>query len=385
MTIRATPTARRIRVLQVALDLEAGGLERLVADLIRRVDPRRFESHLLTFGPAGRHAEGLEAFATLHRAVPSSRLSMLWPRAIARQLRQIAPDVVHTHSGVWYKVSLAARLAGVPFLVHTDHGRPFPDPFTHRLVDGLASRWTDVVVAVSEALKDQLGATVVGRPDRIRVIPNGIDTEALRPGAVSGRLREELGLDPEQPIIGSIGRFDPVKGYGTMLEAYSTLVESWGPGPVPALVLAGEGPEMARLVEQAATLGPRAAAHFLGWRTDLPNLLASFTVFTLASLSEGTSLSLLEAMSCGCCPVVTDVGGNGAVLGPELAHRLVRPSDAQALAEAWADALRDPIRRTADAAAGRRRVEARFSLHTMINAYEALYREGVDRSPQPGS
>jgi glycosyltransferase involved in cell wall biosynthesis len=358
------------------LDLQAGGLERLVADLVRRLDRTRFESHLLSFGPPGRNAEGLETWAKLHRAAPSGKLAMVWPRGLAAQIRRIAPDVVHTHSGVWFKASRAARLAGVPRLIHTDHGRPFPDPFMERLLDALASRRTDVVVAVSDALARQLQTTVVGKTERLRVIPNGIDTELFRPGAAPASLRTELGLEPLRPILGSIGRFDPIKGYDIMLEAYQALVAAWDSGPVPVLALAGEGPELARLREQAGNLGPRALVCFLGWRTDLANLLASFSLFTLASRSEGTSLSLLEAMSSGCCPVVTEVGGNAVVLGPDLAHRLVPPSDPLALAHAWRGALADPARCAADTIVARRRVEAHFSLNAMVRAYEALYLEG---------
>jgi glycosyltransferase involved in cell wall biosynthesis len=267
-------------------------------------------------------------------------------------------------------------MAGVPRLIHTDHGRHHPDPFLDRVVDNLASRWTDIVVAVSEALATQLAASVVAKPDRLRVIPNGIDTEVLRPGMAPATLHRELGLDPDRPIIGSIGRFDPIKGYDVMLAAYDSLAASWGPSPVPVLALAGEGPELPRLRALAAGLGPRALVHFLGWRTDLPNLLGSFSLFTLASHSEGTSLSLLEAMALGCCPVVTDVGGNAAVLGPDLAHRLVPPSNPAALASAWLRALGDAAGRAKDVALARARVEARFSLDAMVRAYEALYLEG---------
>jgi glycosyltransferase involved in cell wall biosynthesis len=191
-----------------------------------------------------------------------------------------------------------------------------------------------------------------------------------------GSIRQELGLDPDRPILGSIGRFDAIKGYDIMLAAFGLLMAHWDTGPTPLLVLAGEGPELPRLRDQAAALGPQAEVRFIGWRKDVTDLLNAFSLFTLASRSEGTSLSLLEAMSCGCCPVVTDVGGNGAVLGPDLAHRMVPASNPQALANAWRDALRDPDRCAADAALARHRVEALFSLDAMVRAYEALYLEG---------
>ena len=198
------PPAGRVRVLHIVLDLNAGGLERLVADLVRRADPARFENHVLALRFLGRNARGLEPANRLHVAAPLPRWTMAWPRPLIRQIRELAPDVVHTHSGVWYKASLAARWAGVPRLIHTDHGRPYPDPLGARLLDRLAAGRTDVIVAVSAALAQQLVAGVVADRRRLRVVPNGVDAERFRPRPDDGGLRRELGLDPAAPIIGSV-------------------------------------------------------------------------------------------------------------------------------------------------------------------------------------
>ena len=375
------PPVRRVRVLHIVLDLHAGGLERLVADLVRRVDPARFDSHVLALRFLGRNARGLEPADRLHVAGPLPRWTMVWPRPLIRQIRGIAPDVVHTHSGVWYKASLAARWAGVLRVIHTDHGRPYPDPVAARLLDRLAARRTDVVVAVSAALAHQLAARVVANARRLRVVPNGVDTERFRPRPddVGGGLRRELGLDPATPTIGSVGRFDAVKGYDVMVEAFARLRARWRGKPAPTLVLAGDGPESGRLAALVEAHQLRDAVRFLGWRDDIERLLTGFDVFTLASRSEGTSVSLLEAMSAGVCPVVTDVGGNRSVLGSELRHRLVPPGDPEALAAAWVAALGEGEeegggeRRGADGQAARRRVQERFSLDAMVHAYERLY------------
>lgn len=111
---------------------------------------------------------------------------------------------------------------------------------------------------------------------------------------------------------------------------------------------------------------------------EIRDLHASFTIFTMSSRSEGTSVSLLEAMAASLCPVVTDVGGNAAVLGEELRHRLVRPEAPEALAAAWWAALNDPARRAADARGARRRVEARFGVDVMVRQCETTY-EGLRR------
>ena len=119
--------------------------------------------------------------------------------------------------------------------------------------------------------------------------------------------------------------------------------------------------------------GLRDEIRFLGWRDDVHDLYATLVLFTLASRSEGTSVSLLEAMSAGLCPVVTDVGGNADILGEELKHRLVPPEDPVALTNAWENALKDLARRERDARVARSRVTARFGLDSMVKSYEQLY------------
>lgn len=367
---------RRIRVLHAIQNLNYGGMERLLADIVRRVDPERFESHVLALSYLGRFAEGLEQHAELHLADPLPRYSMLWPGPLIRQLRRIAPDVVHTHSGVWYKVSLAARRADVPRLLHTEHGRHVPDPWSTRLIDGLAAHRTDVVVAVSAPLREQLARTVVRNGTPITVVPNGVDTELHQPRADDGALRHELGVAADAPVIGSIGRLEAIKGYDVMIRAFAELRAGWGEGAAPVLVVGGEGSERARLERLIAESGLAGSVHLLGWRDDIAALHGGFTLFSMSSHSEGTSVSLLEAMSAGLCPVVTDVGGNAEVLGHALRHRLVPAADPTALARAWRAALLEPARRVADAAAARQRVMEAFSLGAMVRRYEELYAAG---------
>ncbi|HJU65597.1 MAG TPA: glycosyltransferase [Gemmatimonadaceae bacterium] len=225
MSSQQVPERRRIRVLHIIQNLNYGGMERLLADIVRQADAERFESHVLVLQYLGRFAQGLEGRAGLHTADRLSKWSMLWPGPLVRNIRAIAPDVVHSHSGVWYKASMAARLAGVPLVVHTEHGRQPDESWKARLVDRLAARRTDVVVAVSELLRSQLIEKGISSPSQTRVIINGVDTETFRPRADSGRIRRERALSPAAPIIGSIGRLEHVKGYDIMVEAFALLCE----------------------------------------------------------------------------------------------------------------------------------------------------------------
>ncbi len=371
---------RPARVLQVVQNLNYGGMERLIVELVGRLDPTRFEPHVLVLGGVGRLGEGLSSRVPLHRLPPLSKLSMLWPAGLIAALKQLRPDIVHSHSGVWYKASLAARRARIPVVIHTDHGRPNPDRLARRLLERTAARRTDVVVAVSAPLEQRLRDTVVCGAAPVELIVNGVDTAHHRPAADDGAARRELGLAPDVPILGSIGRLQPIKGYDVMLAAYARFRADWrGPGRAPVLVVGGDGPDRERLQALAREQG-LDGVFLLGWRDDVEAFHASFTLFTMASRSEGTSVSLLEAMSAGLCPVVTDVGGNRDVLGPELRHRLVHSEDPAALAAAWSAALADPEVRNRDALTARRRVEEAFSLDAMVRGYERLYQRLLNRN-----
>lgn len=370
----AAPGGRRLRVLHTVMNMNYGGMERLIADLVRRTDPARFESHLLVLQYAGRFAEGLEGHATIHHAVPLPSWTMLWPRPLARQIAAIAPDVVHSHSGVWWKSAFAARLAGVPKIVHTEHGWVRSESRLVALaLKKLSARCTTDLVAVSDDLGAFLAGTVADRPGKVRVVINGVDVERFAPRPDDGALRRELAIAPDAPIVLSVGRLETVKAHETMLRAFARLRGGPGPGAAAVLLLVGDGAERERLERLARELGVADAVRFAGWRNDVEAAHAAAALFTLTSTSEGTSIALLEAMSAGLCPVVTEVGGNAAVLGPKLAHRLVPAGDAGAIAAGWGDALADQARRQGDGEAARARVVERFSIAATVRQYEAIY------------
>jgi glycosyltransferase involved in cell wall biosynthesis len=304
---------------------------------------------------------------------------MVNPRELVAAIASIAPDVIHTHSGVWLKCARAARMAGVRVAVHTEHGRRAPDPLSDRIIDRFAARYSDAVVVVSERLRGNLIRDVGIPAHKVRLIPNGVDAPI---GMLSAddSLRRELGIRDEAPILGSVGRLEKIKGYEIAIRALALLPPS---ADAPVLVVAGDGAERPALEALARQLRVEDRVFLLGWRDDIARIHSASTLFTMSSHSEGTSVSLLEAMAAGLCPVVTDVGGNAAVLGDVLEHRLVPPGNPAALARAWLETLHDQAARLRDADHARVRVQRFFSLGRMVADYEALYQQLLTHTTAP--
>lgn len=366
---------RPLRVAYLIQNLNYGGMEQVLHSLAQGLPSPGFDVHIVVLEYLGRFAEGLEERVTLHQVPPMSRWSLLHPGALITTLRTIAPDVVHSHTGVWFKAARAARAANVAAVVHTEHGRPDPVPLADRLIDNAASRWTDRVIAVSAPLAEVLRTQVVHDPSAVQIITNGVDVERFRPGDDQGAVRRSLNLPSHAPVIGSVGRLEPIKNYQLALRALARLGEIAGVVEQPLLVLAGDGSERAGLDALARELGVDDRVRFLGWRNDPDRLYKCFDVFTLPSLSEGTSISLLESMSSGVCPAVTDVGGNRAALGPDLSSLLVSSNDVDGLAKLWRHLLSDPVARTQMGQLARTRVVEQFSVYRMVDRHVTLYRE----------
>lgn len=357
--------ADRTRVVHLVLSLGVGGLEMMVLHLARHADRARFDTRVLCLrepGPlaAAAAAAGVEVDSLDCPGLPKARTLA----RLARKLRALRPHVLHTHNPSPHLFgALAAPAAGVPVVVHTKHGRNYPDSPRAVWVNRVASWLTDRVVAVSEAT----AAVASGRervPGRkVCVIPNGIDVARFRPPAVR----------PADPLrVIHVARLNRIKDQPTLLRA-ARLVADAEPGF--RLDVVGDGPERAGLEALAAALWLGPHVRFLGERHDVNDLLATAALFVLSSVSEGIPVTLLEAMAAGLPAAVTDVGGNREVVVPGETGVLVPPGDPEALGRAILAALRDPAGRARMGAAARRVIEDRFDVRHTAARYHATYLE----------
>ena len=233
----------------------------------------------------------------------------------------------------------------------------------------IASLFSSVVVAVSEDCA-RLAMTEEGVPaTRLRMIHNGIDTEAITPPDLTeGRLgRRAI----------SVGRLAAVKDLGTMLKAVQRVTKSF---PDFRLQLVGDGPERESLQSLVGDLGLGASVEMLGERRDIAERLTESDIFVQSSVSEGLSLGLLEAHAAGLPIVATDVGGNAEVVLHGTTGLLVPPRDPAKLAEALMELLADPDRALAMGHRGRLRVKEEFDLRKVVQRYEELYLELLSRA-----
>jgi glycosyltransferase involved in cell wall biosynthesis len=305
-------------------------------------------------------------------------------REIGQMLRDQRPSVVHTHlakAGTLGRI--AARRAHVPVVVHTFHGhvlRGYFTPFISRAfleVERKLALRTDVLIAVSESVRDDLLSLGVGTPPKWRVIPVGVGLDAFMgelPDHASARAA--LGLPVNGPLVGIVGRLAPVKDPVTFLAA-AALIRRMRPDV--SFVIAGDG-ELRGFVEQRARelLGDRV--RFLGWVEDLPKLYAALDVVVLTSRNEGTPMSLIEAGAAGRPVVATSVGGVREVVEDGRTGWLVPAGDEHAIAARVLDLVEDPGRGRAFSEAARRLVVGRFSADRMVADHAALYEELLERS-----
>lgn len=298
---------------------------------------------------------------------------------IYREIRKGRYAIVHTHSskagilGRW-----AAWLAGVPIIVHTPHGHLFYGYYgwvltrLFILLERLTARITHKVVTLTEQGIEEHVERHIGPREKFISIPSGVDlARFMEPRCDPVMARTQLGLSPLSPVVGSVGRFEPVKGYDILLRAAALLGARL---PKVQWLLAGEGEEAFRLKRLAEELHIEDRVCFLGWQQDIPEVLAALDLFVLPSRNEGMGRVLVQAMAMGKPIVATRVGGVPEVLGEGEAGLLVSPDDPGALASAMAQLLTDRELARRMGEAGRRRAPA-YSAEQMVANIESLYEE----------
>lgn len=285
-------------------------------------------------------------------------------------------DLVDTHTskgGILGR--FAARLAGVPRIIHHAHGFAFKDS-NHRWVrkiflalERMAAKACDGIISVSEEHRATAIAEGVAASSHVRTVLNGIDLRLFE-HPNRREARRQLGVDGDELLIGVANRLAPVKAIEYAIRAMPAVVKRF---PNARLVIVGEGPSEADLRREAANSGVADRIDFAGFRRNVPELLPAFDIVVQPSRWEGLSISLLEAMAAGRPLVACDVQGNRDVIEHGVNGLMVPPQDPDALASAIANLLSDPAlaKRLGERAA--RDCRTRFSQQRMVEQTLAIY------------
>lgn len=394
-----------IRVHRLIARLNVGGPAMHVTHLAGGLDPERFRTTLLA-GPVGPDEGDMGYFArergvsvgTLPDMVRqvSPRRDVATLRALVRTFRRDRPHVVHTHTAKAGALGrLAARMAGVPVVVHTFHGHVlggayFAPPVTafYRALERRLARMTSALVTLTEGLADELAeAYRVAPRDHFRVIPLGLDLgrfASMDRATTRDRKRAEVGVAGDVPVVGIVGRLVPVKNHELLFRAVRALRRTH-PGVEVWVVGSGEREEELRRV--AADLELTGAIRWFGWQSDLAPFYAGMDVLALTSLDEGTPVAILEALASGTPVAATAVGGVPEVLSAVgTRYELVSSGDSEGLCHALDRLLSERGPRGRDAGA-RQRVAHRFAVERLCRDMEGLYLElleGREATPPRG-
>ncbi len=405
---------RPIRVLHIITRMVRGGAQENTLANVAGLHGPEWESCLVTgpaLGPEGSLETKCEAAGIRMLHVPSlvreisPRQDRIALAHLVRILRQERPHLVHTHtSKAGILGRLAARIARVPVVIHTPHGHVFHS-YEGKLkskvfvgVERSCASMAQRLVALTDREMQEHLELGVGRPEQWSIIHSGVDFrpfEAARGGGE--RVRAELGIPPQAPVVGTVGRLVAIKGQEFLLEAAASLA---GEFPDLHLLMVGDGPLRTQLLEMARGAGlntvehpapgvagetlrtsgsaaPAPTVHFVGLRKDVGRMLSAMDVFALPSLNEGMGRVLVEAMAMELPCVASQVSGIPDVVEDGSTGLLVPARDAASLSGALRRLLASPDLARAMGQRGRARAVPGYSVEEMLAQLERLYRQAL--------
>lgn len=360
-----------MHVLHIVLGLQTGGLEKLVLSLIDQHSQSLRCTILCLDDPTPNDSLDSRYSIVRWQKKQGVDLSLIW--RIRSLIKAQDVDVVHTHNPApHFYGAIATRLSGKA-LIHTKHGRNYPDSKKRVLLNRFSASLSDRVVAVSSDARKVCTEIEGIPPAKVITILNGVNLNTYSPKK-ENLLRPWLGAQCDDPIIGIVARLSPEKNHSLLLDACAHLRSQ---RVLFNAVIIGDGPCRKALEERSRELNLSENVHFLGNRNDVEQLLSGMTVFTLCSLSEGVSLTLLEAMGAELPVVATDVGGNKEVVADGVTGFLV-PLDPLALASSLTKLIQPgpeaATLRREFGKAGRKRALQKFSIDASAQRYLDLYK-----------
>jgi sugar transferase (PEP-CTERM/EpsH1 system associated) len=362
--------------MQLIQGLEIGGPEKLVVDLVLNLDRKKYNLSICCYDKLGTFANKLrEEGSSIFLCKRRQGKDYLYPFKLASLIRKKRVQILHMHNetALFYG-TIAGKLARIPILIYTEHDGVLPRRLLIAQTNRILSLLNDQVIAVSGYLRNYLVSLEKMDPRKVTIIYNGVDARRFDSNSNNEeeklKIKSELCLDGNIPIVGTIARLDPEKNHQCLLRAIQKICKEL---PDVVLLLVGDGSIRGELQSLTASLGIINNVRFLGSRGDIPQILSIFDIFVLSSLREGLPVALIEATAMGIPIVATNVGGNSEVVENGVNGILVSSNDEVGLAKAIVELLRDRELAKKMGKSGRRIFENKFTLDSMVGKYEEIY------------
>ena len=364
-----------MRVMHVTFDMRIGGTEMVIKNIIEGNSDANIEMSIYCIeAPLGPWGEDLKASGTpiaVEERQPGFDRSLI--SKIRKHIKDNDIDILHCHQYTpWVYGTLAAAFTKTK-VIFTEHGRFYPDSssWKRKLVNPVLNKFTSAVTAISEATRDALVEFECIKKSDIDVVYNGIKPLEPSTGELSA-LKISLGLPENALVFGTVARLDPIKNQSMLIEAFAEaekyIAEAY-------LLIVGDGELMTSLNAQVERLGLQQKVIFTGYKANPTNYLAIMDVFLLPSLSEGTSMTLLEAMSIGKPCVVTNAGGNPEIVAHSKTGLVTANNNQEELKEALITISESEKMRASFSESAIARFYELFHVNKMMAQYSKIYKK----------
>jgi len=369
----------KLRILHVTYHMGIGGTEQVIYQLVANAD--QVEHSIVCIegeiGPLGKKLQDKGFKFHLLKREPGFDKALI--KDVKKLIKSNQINIVHCHQYTPYTYGVFAAMGTSAKVVFTEHGRFYPDRYSwkRRVLNPLLALRTSAIVAISEATRNALAQYEWFSRRSIKTIYNGIT--AARKDAQNPLQLQTLcatSVNEQTIVFGTIARFDTIKNLPMLINAFAKVYKD---NANTRLLLVGDGDQRLPLEQLVADLKLEDVVIFTGYQTETAAYMNLIDIYVLSSFSEGTSMTLLEAMSLATCCVVTDVGGNVEIITDNIDGYIVESDNTDQLAKVMTELCENESLRSSIGLAAFDTFTRRFSLDTMIKNYHDLYLRAAGR------
>jgi glycosyltransferase involved in cell wall biosynthesis len=370
-----------VNIVYIIDDMRVGGVERMLELTLRKLDRTKYNPQVYALFDGGPVADEIEKLRIPVYILGLNKFNavIVFFRLVKMLLKNHI-QIVHTSRlisdifGTW-----ASLMARVPIIISSKTSLPYYGKYIYCIMDRISMRYVTQLISVSDSVKLQYLKQLPINPDKIKTLYNGTEYNKFNREFNPVEKQNELGLEADDFIIGTVANLNWRKDLFTLLEAAKLVLAQY---PNARFLLIGEGPQKAELQARAQQLGISSRVLFLGSRHDIPELLSLCRIFVISSVTEGLTVAILEAMAMGKPVVATSVGGIPEVVLDGETGFLVPPKAPDKIAQSIKKLISHKELATQFGAAGEKRVERYFSADRMVQGLEGLYHDLYNRRKQ---